>query len=80
MVANQIDEIAVDDGRPAPGELVSFPGFAPRPLAYGNRSEGRLDLALFSDPEAGWLYGGHIRVDQPVEAELADVVRATHER
>ncbi len=44
------------------------------------KAEGKLDLAVFNDPEAGTLYGEDIHVDEQVEEELAQVVRATHDR
>jgi Na+/H+-dicarboxylate symporter len=44
------------------------------------KSEGKLDLTVFNDPEAGSLYDTDVHVDEQVEEELAQVVRATHER
>jgi Na+/H+-dicarboxylate symporter len=44
------------------------------------KSEGKLDLAVFNEAEAGSLYDADVHVDEQVEAELAQVVRATHER
>jgi Na+/H+-dicarboxylate symporter len=44
------------------------------------KSEGKLDLAVFNDPEAGSLYDADVHVDEQVEEELAEVIRATHDR
>ncbi len=44
------------------------------------KSEGKLDLAAYNDPQAGVLSDSDIHVDEQVEQELAEVVRATHKR
>jgi len=44
------------------------------------KSEGKLDQSVFNDPEAGTMYGSDVHVDEQVEAELAEVVRSTHDR
>jgi Na+/H+-dicarboxylate symporter len=43
------------------------------------KSEGKLDLSVYNDPEAG-ITDGSIKLDLEVERELADVVEATHSR
>ena len=44
------------------------------------KSEGKLDLAVFNDPEAGSLHSGDIHIDKEVERELANAVEAVHEK
>jgi Na+/H+-dicarboxylate symporter len=44
------------------------------------KAEGKLDLAVYNDAEAGALYDSDIHVDEMVEEELAEVVRTTHDR
>jgi len=44
------------------------------------KSEGKLDQSVFNDAEAGTMYGSDVHVDEQVEAELAEVVRSTHDR
>lgn len=41
------------------------------------KSEGKLDLAVYADPNAG-VTDGHLELDEAVEAELAEVVEKTH--
>ncbi|MBU0655057.1 MAG: dicarboxylate/amino acid:cation symporter [Gammaproteobacteria bacterium] len=43
------------------------------------KSEGKLDLDVYNDPDAG-LTTGDIVLDEEVERELAEVVTATHSR
>jgi Na+/H+-dicarboxylate symporter len=44
------------------------------------KTEGKLDLSVYNDAQAGVLHDSDMHVDEQVEAELAEVVRATHER
>ena len=44
------------------------------------KAEGKLDQAVFRDPEAGTLHERDVHLDQQVEEEMAEVVRATHDR
>jgi Na+/H+-dicarboxylate symporter len=45
------------------------------------KSEGKLDVAVFNDPDAGVLDTDEaIHIDHDVEVEMADAVAATHDR
>ena len=41
------------------------------------KSEGKLDLAVYADPNAG-VTDGHLELDEAVEVEMAQVVEKTH--
>jgi Na+/H+-dicarboxylate symporter len=43
------------------------------------KSEGKLDVSVYNDPEAGILdTEDELHIDESVEAEMADLVAATH--
>jgi len=44
------------------------------------KSEGKLDLAVYNDPDAGLFGDDEIHMDLAAEQELADAVRATHNK
>ncbi|NNF79748.1 MAG: dicarboxylate/amino acid:cation symporter [Rhizobiales bacterium] len=45
------------------------------------KSEGKLDLAVYNDPEAGSIaIDEAIHIDEEVEAEMADAIKTVHER
>lgn len=44
------------------------------------KSEGKLDQAVFADPEAGVFKADEVHLDEEVERELAHVVEETHDR
>ncbi|MFK7995175.1 MAG: dicarboxylate/amino acid:cation symporter [Granulosicoccus sp.] len=45
------------------------------------RGEGKLDKAVFDNPEAGLIdTEGTLHIDEDVEAEMAQVIKATHEK
>jgi Na+/H+-dicarboxylate symporter len=44
------------------------------------KSEGKLDQAVFNDPDAGVFNTGDMHVDDDVERELAQVVQSTHDK
>lgn len=44
------------------------------------RSEGKLDLAVYNDPEAGAFDTSDIHIDEEVEAEIAAALESTHNR
>lgn len=44
------------------------------------KSEGKLDVSVYNDPEAGILDTDEaIHIDKEVEVEMAEVVQATHD-
>ncbi len=44
------------------------------------KSEGKLDLAVYNDPDAGLVDIHDLDIDEAVELELAETVKATHDR
>ncbi|WP_078121672.1 dicarboxylate/amino acid:cation symporter [Thiosocius teredinicola] len=44
------------------------------------KSEGKMDIAVYNDPNAGVVYTEDVHVDEEVERELAGVVQSTHDR
>ncbi|MCW9001039.1 MAG: dicarboxylate/amino acid:cation symporter, partial [Kangiellaceae bacterium] len=44
------------------------------------KSEGKLDLEVFNDPQAGVLSAGATHIDEETEKELAATVAATHDK
>ncbi len=44
------------------------------------KSEGKMDLAVYNDPNAGVFHTEDVHVDEEVERELADVVQSAHDR
>jgi hypothetical protein len=44
------------------------------------KSEGKLDLAVYNDADAGMVYEHDLDIDEAVELELAETVRQTHDR
>lgn len=44
------------------------------------KSEGKMDLAIYNDPETGVFYTEDVHVDEEAERELAGVVQAAHDR
>jgi Na+/H+-dicarboxylate symporter len=45
-----------------------------------SKSEGKLDLAVYNDPEAGKLGTSDIHIDQSVEDEIVAVIESTHSK
>jgi Na+/H+-dicarboxylate symporter len=43
------------------------------------KSEGKMDLAVYNDPDAGAISTDSFHVDETVEKELADTVQQTHD-
>ena len=43
------------------------------------KKEGKLDVAVFNDPEAGVLTGDELEIDLEAEAALADAARPPHD-
>jgi Na+/H+-dicarboxylate symporter len=44
------------------------------------KSEGKLDVSVYNDPEAGSFDTEDVRIDKEVEAEIANAVEATHNK
>ncbi len=44
------------------------------------KSEGQLDLAVYNDPDAGLVEEHDLDIDEAVELELAETVKATHDK
>ncbi len=44
------------------------------------KSEGKLDLAVYNDPEAGTLDTSDIHIDQSVEDEVVAVIESMHSK
>ena len=44
------------------------------------KSEGKLDAAVYNDPEAGWADIHDLDIDEATELELAETVKVTHDR
>jgi len=44
------------------------------------KSENKLDLAVYNDPEAGTFRTEDVHLDEAVERELAGIVKATHDK
>jgi hypothetical protein len=44
------------------------------------KSEGKLDVAIYNDPEAGNAQQRDLKIDKDVELELAAMVQETHDR
>ena len=44
------------------------------------KSEGKLDIAVYNDPDAGVVDIHDLDIDEAVELELAEAVKATHDR
>ena len=44
------------------------------------KSEGKMDLAVFNDPDAGDFDLNEVHIDPAVEAEMQDTIRSTHDR
>lgn len=44
------------------------------------KSENKMDVAVFNDPEAGVFDTRDVHLDEATERELADVVKSTHDR
>jgi Na+/H+-dicarboxylate symporter len=44
------------------------------------KSEGQLDLAVYNDPDAGLADAHDLAIDETVELEMAEAVKATHDR
>ena len=44
------------------------------------KSEGKLDVSVYNDPEAGWADIHDLDIDEAVELEMAETVQATHDR
>ncbi len=44
------------------------------------KSENKLDLAVYNDPDAGVFASGKMHVDEQVERELAEAVKKVHDR
>jgi Na+/H+-dicarboxylate symporter len=44
------------------------------------KSEGKLDMRVYQDPEAGAFHTSDVQLDEATERELARVVEATHDR
>lgn len=44
------------------------------------RSEGKLDIAVYNDPDAGAFDASDIHIDKAVEAEIAAALESTHNR
>jgi Na+/H+-dicarboxylate symporter len=44
------------------------------------KSENKLDLAVYNDPDAGAFTGGQMHLDEAVEREIADAVKKVHDR
>lgn len=44
------------------------------------KSENKLDLAVYNDPEAGAFNTEDVHLDEAVERELAGIVKATHDK
>jgi Na+/H+-dicarboxylate symporter len=45
-----------------------------------SKSEGKLDLAVYNDPEAGNKDTSEVQIDQNVEDEMATVIESTHSK
>lgn len=44
------------------------------------KSEGKLDIAVYNDPDAGSFDSSEIHIDEEVEAEIAAALESTHKR
>jgi Na+/H+-dicarboxylate symporter len=44
------------------------------------KSEGKLDVSVYNDPEAGSFDTEDVRIDKEVEAEIANAMEATHNK
>jgi Na+/H+-dicarboxylate symporter len=44
------------------------------------KSEGKMDVAVFNDPDAGLVDEHDLEIDKTVELEMADVIHQTHDR
>ena len=44
------------------------------------KSEGKLDLAVYNDPEAGAFDTSQVHIDEATEREIAQMVKMTHDR
>jgi Na+/H+-dicarboxylate symporter len=45
-----------------------------------SKSEGKLDLAVYNDPDAGTLDASDIHIDQSVEDEVVAVIESMHSK
>lgn len=44
------------------------------------KSEGKLELAVYNDPDAGLVDEQDLEIDEAVELEMAEAIKATHDR
>jgi len=44
------------------------------------KSEGKINLDVFNDPDAGTFDTDEVHIDEAAEHELADAVAATHDK
>ncbi len=44
------------------------------------KSEGKLDLAVYNDPEAGAFDASQVHIDEATEREIAQMVKTTHDK
>ena len=44
------------------------------------KSEGKMDVAVFNDPDAGLVDDADLDIDEAVELEMAEVIHETHDQ